>query len=166
MLYIVYKSYRSARRYQRELMEDKEALVESGASTSYSQRDSGTRQPDEKHVYRQYQPWDPYALNAIVGFSELISDESISAGEKKEFFSIINNNSYLLLNLINDILDLSRLESGNMKFIIEKTNLSDCCRNALASVEHRVFPGVQLTYTPSEDPLHIQTDSIRSNNYW
>ena len=100
-------------------------------------------------------------LNAIVGFSELISDESISAGEKKEFFSIINNNSYLLLNLINDILDLSRLESGNMKFIIEKTNLSDCCRNALASVEHRVFPGVQLTYTPSEDPLHIQTDSIR-----
>ena len=48
-----------------------------------------------------------------------------------------------------------------MKFIIEKTNLSDCCRNALASVEHRVFPGVQLTYTPSEDPLHIQTDSIR-----
>ena len=100
-------------------------------------------------------------LNAIVGFSELISDESISAGEKKEFFSIINNNSYLLLNLINDILDLSRLESGNMKFIIEKTSLSDCCRNALASVEHRVFPGVQLTYTPSEDPLHIQTDSIR-----
>lgn len=81
--------------------------------------------------------------------------------EKKEFFSIINNNSYLLLNLINDILDLSRLESGNMKFIIEKTNLSDCCRNALASVEHRVFPAVQLTYTPSEDPLHIQTDSIR-----
>ena len=67
----------------------------------------------------------------------------------------------LFLNLINDILDLSRLESGNMKFIIEKTNLSDCCRNALASVEHRVFPGVQLTYTPSEDPLHIQTDSIR-----
>ena len=100
-------------------------------------------------------------LNAIVGFSELISDESISTGEKKEFFSIINNNSYLLLNLINDILDLSRLESGNMKFIIEKTNLSDCCRNALASVEHRVFPAVQLTYTPSEDPLHIQTDSIR-----
>ena len=48
-----------------------------------------------------------------------------------------------------------------MKFIIEKTNLSDCCRNALASVEHRVFPGVQLTYTPSEDPLHIQTDSVR-----
>lgn len=61
MLYIVYKSYRSARRYQRELMKDKEALVESERPTSYSQRDSGTRQPDEKHVYRQYQPWDPYA---------------------------------------------------------------------------------------------------------
>ena len=161
MLYIVYKSYRSARRYQRELMKDKEALVE-------SERQLRTAKEIAEHANQMKSTFIANIsheirtpLNAIVGFSELISDESISAGEKKEFFSIINNNSYLLLNLINDILDLSRLESGNMKFIIEKTNLSDCCRNALASVEHRVFPGVQLTYTPSEDPLHIQTDSIR-----
>ena len=161
MLYIVYKSYRSARRYQRELMKDKEALVE-------SERQLRTAKEIAEHANQMKSTFIANIsheirtpLNAIVGFSELISDESISAGEKKEFFSIINNNSYLLLNLINDILDLSRLESGNMKFIIEKTSLSDCCRNALASVEHRVFPGVQLTYTPSEDPLHIQTDSIR-----
>lgn len=100
-------------------------------------------------------------LTRLVGFSGNIRWIYFRWQKRKSFFSIINNNSYLLLNLINDILDLSRLESGNMKFIIEKTSLSDCCRNALASVEHRVFPGVQLTYTPSEDPLHIQTDSIR-----
>ncbi|MDD2952716.1 MAG: ATP-binding protein [Parabacteroides sp.] len=161
MLYIVYESYRSARRYQRELMKDKDTLLE-------SERQLRTAKEIAEHANQMKSTFIANIsheirtpLNAIVGFSELISDESIPNGEKKEFVSIINNNSYLLLNLINDILDLSRLESGNMKFIIEKVNLSDCCQNALASVEHRVLPSVRLTYKPSEDPLNVQTDSIR-----
>lgn len=161
MLYFVYRSYRSARRYQLELMRDKETLQKSEQElrlakeiAEHANQMKSTFIANISHEIRT-------PLNAIVGFSELISDESLSSDEKKEFFSIINNNSYLLLNLINDILDLSRLESGSMKFMIEEGNLSDCCRNALASVEHRVLPGVKLTYHPSEDPLIIQTDSIR-----
>lgn len=161
MLYFVYRSYRSARRYQLELMRDKETLLKSGQElrlakeiAEHANQMKSTFIANISHEIRT-------PLNAIVGFSELISDESLSSDEKKEFFSIINNNSYLLLNLINDILDLSRLESGSMKFMIEEGNLSDCCRNALASVEHRVIPGVKLTYHPSEDPLIIKTDSIR-----
>lgn len=161
MLYFVYRSYRSARRYQLELMRDKETLLKSEQElrlakeiAEHANQMKSTFIANISHEIRT-------PLNAIVGFSELISDESLSSDEKKEFFSIINNNSYLLLNLINDILDLSRLESGSMKFMIEEGNLSDCCRNALASVEHRVIPGVKLTYHPSEDPLIIKTDSIR-----
>ena len=49
-------------------------------------------------------------LNAIVGFSGLLEDADEE--ERKEFIRIINNNSDLLLDLVNDVLDLSRLESG------------------------------------------------------
>lgn len=59
-------------------------------------------------------------LNAIVGFSNLLTTEkNISEEEKKEFASIIDNNTRLLLKLVNDVLELSRIESGNMSFHCE-----------------------------------------------
>ena len=161
LLYMLWRIYMHTKRLRNELLQEKDSLIASEKQLRVVTKEAEAANKKKSAFIANISHEIRTPLNAIVGFSELISDESISAGEKKEFFSIINNNSYLLLNLINDILDLSRLESGNMKFIIEKTSLSDCCRNALASVEHRVFPGVQLTYTPSEDPLHIQTDSIR-----
>ena len=161
LLYMLWRIYMHTKRLRNELLQEKDSLTASEKQLRVVTKEAEAANKKKSAFIANISHEIRTPLNAIVGFSELISDESISAGEKKEFFSIINNNSYLLLNLINDILDLSRLESGNMKFIIEKTSLSDCCRNALASVEHRVFPGVQLTYTPSEDPLHIQTDSIR-----
>lgn len=160
MLYIVYKSYRSARRYQRELMEDKEALVE-------SERQLRTAKEIAEHANQMKSTFIANIsheirtpLNAIVGFSELISDESISAGEKKEFFSIINNNSYLLLNLINDILDLSRLESGNMKFIIED-KLIGLLPERFSKCRAPGLSGCSIDLYTFWRPLHIQTDSIR-----
>ena len=161
LLYMLWRIYMHTKRLRNELLQEKDSLIASEKQLRVVTKEAEAANKKKSAFIANISHEIRTPLNAIVGFSELISDESISAGEKKEFFSIINNNSYLLLNLINDILDLSRLESGNMKFIIEKTSLSDCCRNALASVEHRVFPGVQLTYTPSKDPLHIQTDSIR-----
>lgn len=59
-------------------------------------------------------------LNAIVGFSELLVDDSFPEDEKIAFASTINHSSELLMNLINDVLDLSRLESGNFSFTIRE----------------------------------------------
>lgn len=65
-------------------------------------------------------------LNAIVGFSTILaSDEELLADERREFIQTINQNNELLLKLINDILDLSRLESGQMSFIIEKCRVKE-----------------------------------------
>ena len=55
-------------------------------------------------------------LNAIIGFSTLLSDTD-DADEKKEFVKIIDNNNTLLLQLINDILDLSKIEAGTLEFV-------------------------------------------------
>lgn len=61
-------------------------------------------------------------LNAIVGFSNLLaSDEDISLEERSLFIKTINQNCELLLKLINDILDLSRMESGKMSFHLKIT---------------------------------------------
>lgn len=100
-------------------------------------------------------------LNAIVGFSQLIADDEIDQEDRKDFSALINNNSELLLNLINDVLDLSRIEADNMKFNIISTDLSLCCKHAMTSIEHRINEKVKLTYTPSDVPLMLRTDPLR-----
>ena len=62
-------------------------------------------------------------LNAIVGFSNLLVDESCSSEERNEYGEIITKNSNLLLCLINDILDISRLETGKLSFTYKPCEL-------------------------------------------
>ena len=71
-------------------------------------------------------------LNAIVGFSDIlveVDDEE----EKKEYIDLVRKNSDLLLKLINDILDLSRIEAGKYEFIFEDVELYSLCHNAVES---------------------------------
>ena len=64
-------------------------------------------------------------LNAIVGFSNLMnSEEVLEPEEREQFVKLINTNSDLLLKLINDILDLSRMESGKMSFVFDRHDFS------------------------------------------
>ena len=100
-------------------------------------------------------------LNAIVGFAQILESETEEDDERKEYTHIITDNSALLLNLVNDILDLSRLESERYRFTFEEQNLSECCRSALTSVEHRVAPGVQLRFSPEDKNFILRTDKFR-----
>jgi len=161
MLYIVYKSYRSARRYQRELMEDKEALVE-------SERQLRTAKEIAEHANQMKSTFIANIshevrtpLNAIVGFSELLASSEYSEEEKIRFAGEVNHSSELLLNLVNDVLDLSRLESGKIKFSVKPNDLVACCQRALDSIRHRVKPGVRLTFTPSLESYTLNTDALR-----
>ena len=161
MLYIVYKSYRSARRYQRELMKDKEALVE-------SERQLRTAKEIAEHANQMKSTFIANIshevrtpLNAIVGFSELLASSEYSEEEKIRFAGEVNHSSELLLNLVNDVLDLSRLESGKIKFSVKPNDLVACCQRALDSIRHRVKPGVRLTFTPSIESYTLNTDALR-----
>ena len=100
-------------------------------------------------------------MNAIVGFSQLLTTEDYSKEERMLFIETIQNNSDLLLNLINDVLDLSRIESGNMKFILKEVDLTQCVREAVKSVAHRVSPGVSLLLDCSCDSFQLNTDPLR-----
>lgn len=64
-------------------------------------------------------------MNAILGFAEILQDETISTIDQKEYTSIIINNGKYLLNLINDIIDLSKIEAGQMKINLSVLSCKD-----------------------------------------
>ena len=83
-------------------------------------------------------------LNAIVGFSGLLQ-ETDDPKERKEYIQLINTNNELLLNLINDILDLSRIESGEVTLANEYFDLAHYFGNLAASLQQRcVNPEVRF----------------------
>lgn len=103
-------------------------------------------------------------LNAIVGFSNIIAEEEeveLSAEERKEFLGLINSNSELLLKLINDILDLSRIESGKMDFSFKSCNLTDLMKNIYHTHQVLMPTEVKLQIDIPEKPIVIETDALR-----
>ncbi|OCW93764.1 hypothetical protein A9168_09940 [Macellibacteroides sp. HH-ZS] len=100
-------------------------------------------------------------LNAIVGFSNLLtSDDNFSAEEKSIFVTTINEKCEILLTLINDILDLSRIESG-LPFNPEVCNLTLIIEETLASEKTTLSPYVSLKKNLPNEPVFINTDSLR-----
>ena len=102
-------------------------------------------------------------LNAIVGFSDLLSDTSgFTEEEVKLFIETINKNCGLLLALINDILDLSRIESGTMDFQFAGHNLPLLMKNVYDSQRLNMPPGVQLVLKlPENSKKYLVTDNVR-----
>lgn len=102
-------------------------------------------------------------LNSIVGFSDLLKDiECFSAEEVKQFVETINVNCTLLLALMSDILDLSRIESGTMDFQFATYNLKFIMQQVHDSQRLNMPQGVELrTVFPEGEDKFIPTDSVR-----
>ncbi|MEG1585803.1 MAG: ABC transporter substrate binding protein [Bacteroidales bacterium] len=83
-------------------------------------------------------------LNAIVGFCELLTSADCNPEQKEEYGRVIMDNNELLLKLINDILDLSKIESGLMDFTLTQFDLSEFIQNTKLMFEHKVPSGVHL----------------------
>ena len=99
-------------------------------------------------------------LNAIVGFSSLLNateDES----ERQEFVNIIETNNQLLLQLISDILDLSKIEANTMEFNYRNVDLNLLAKEVEKTVESKVKPGVSLRFVPGLPVCHAQTEQNR-----
>ncbi|WP_274972631.1 ATP-binding protein [Bacteroides fluxus] len=102
-------------------------------------------------------------LNAIVGFSDLLQNLDVFTPEEvKQFVETININCTLLLALMNDILDMSRIESGTMDFQFESHDLTSVLQQVYDSQRLSMPQGVELrTGFPEEEGKSILTDSVR-----
>lgn len=104
-------------------------------------------------------------LNAIVGFSQIFADSSMNLDEasKEEFSTLIAGSSDLMTTLINDILDLSNLTSGQYKMKYSQTTVLTMGNAAYTTVKYRTPPGVTMSFDLPEDKKDITlwTDSRR-----
>ena len=102
-------------------------------------------------------------LNAIVGFSGLLANnnDELDANEKAHFNDIINENSQALLKLINDVLDLSRIESGKMELELKPCNITKLCRSVLESVKVTCRKPIEFVFTSNIYDVVFVTDETR-----
>ena len=99
-------------------------------------------------------------LNSIVGFSNMLADTD-DPEQKKKFISIIESNNEMLLQIISDILDISKTEAGTMEFNIRATDFNKLLANIGESIVERVNPGVQLICHLGMEECWIETDPNR-----
>ena len=100
-------------------------------------------------------------LNAIVGFSNLMNtDIELSKEERENFTELINTNSDLLLNLINDILDLSRIESGRMSFSFQQYSLNELISTIYQTFQVLMPENVELRMQIPEKSISSARSSV------
>ena len=101
-------------------------------------------------------------LNAIVGFSNiLIKDPNLTDEEKQEFVEIINLNNDLLLNLINDILEMSRIDSGAVSFVLTDTDVRTVVSVCYQTFSVQVKPSLKFLRDFPEEDVTICVDTMR-----
>lgn len=100
-------------------------------------------------------------LNAIVGFSNVLATEETSAEEREAYSEIIRSNSNMLLRLINDILDLSRLETNMVSFSWEEYDLVQLSQQALLSVNYAKKTTNEFIFKSKHTTFAAYTDALR-----
>lgn len=105
-------------------------------------------------------------LNAICGFSQILCEpqmrEMVTDEEMRNYGQIINSNTELLLTLVNDILDISEMESGKYKVFLEPASPNMICKQAQSTVAYRCPNNIKLYFTTDvSDQMKIMTDSRR-----
>ena len=101
-------------------------------------------------------------LNAIVGFSELLVNTD-DPKDKEEYMAIINRNNELLLQLISDILDLSKIEAGTLEFIYDMVDINEMLRGLEMSYRQKIaeHPGIDISFTSHMDECVVYTEKNR-----
>ena len=103
-------------------------------------------------------------LNALVGFAQLLSlpDGSLTTKEKEEYAEIVSNSGDVLTGLIDDILSLADIESGNYKITLNTLKPASACNFAIRIVEGRIKPEIKLVFENNvPDNLIIKSDILR-----
>lgn len=101
-------------------------------------------------------------LNAIVGFSDMLANEpEFSDEERQEFVDIINTNTKLLLKLVGDVLELSRIESGNLSFIFQRESVRQLLDDVYQTHSLLIQPPLQLLKDFPPEDVQVNVDPMR-----
>lgn len=166
LLALIRTRYLASKRLKKEIQEVKIARNEAEMARNEAEkaRNEAIAANNVKTLFLQNMSHEIRTpLNAIVGFSDVITDSSytLSDNEKKEFVKLIHTNNRLLINLINDILDISRLESGAYELNMEDADANTICSQTIKSVKDRVQAGVELIFVPYPQTIWLHTDVTR-----
>lgn len=99
-------------------------------------------------------------LNAIVGFSDLLVETDV-VEERREYIKIVRENNELLLQLISDILDLSKIEAGTFEFTDGDVDVNMLCEDIVRAMRMKAKEGVELIFDPHLPHCHIMSDRNR-----
>jgi signal transduction histidine kinase len=99
----------------------------------------------------------------LLVFSALISEnhKELSDEDAKEYQEMISKNGELLLTLVGDVLDIAKMESGEMQFNITNTSANFLCATSLESVRNNAKPGVNISFLPHDSDFLFNTDPQR-----
>lgn len=100
-------------------------------------------------------------LNALTGFSAILTEEMIDNETRQQCNDIIQQNSELLMKLINDVIDLSSLEFGKMQFNFKEYDAVKICRNVADTVDKVKQTGAQILFKTDLETLVLDTDEAR-----
>ena len=101
-------------------------------------------------------------LNSVIGFAEILREGGVSKEQEKEYLSAISTSANALLMLINDVLDLSKLEANQMKIVTEFTDFNALCREVMLIFTFRAQEnGNKLVSDVPEDLPELEIDNIR-----
>lgn len=142
------------RRQKRIVTISKETLEESRWNAENATRAKSVFLSNMSHEIRT-------PLNALSGFSSLLTEEGLDEATRRQCTEIIQQNSELLLKLINDVIDLSSLEFGKMQFSIGKHDAVAICKNVTDTVGKVKQTQAELLFDSSLEELYIETDASR-----
>ena len=100
-------------------------------------------------------------LNSLSGFSSLLTEEGLDDETRRQCNEVIQQNSELLLKLINDVIDLSSLEFGKLQFCIARHDAVSICRNVIDTVNKVKQTQAELAFTTELEEIIIETDDSR-----
>jgi signal transduction histidine kinase len=148
------KSEEQLIREKDELIKSEHALRKAKDESEEANRMKSTFVSNMSHEIRT-------PLNAIIGFSSILIDEIKDREDLKEYVKIIHQNSDILLKLVNDILDISRLEANKQEFQFEAYDILPYCSSVVSTMQSTANEGVEVRFQYDKPSLIIVTDIVR-----
>lgn len=153
-LFVSLYFYYHTKKLKDELQESESALRDAKDRAEESSRLKSAFLANMSHEIR-------IPLNAIVGFSDVLASGGSSEDEQQGYVDIIKTNSDLLLRLINDILDVSRLEADRVTFTFEECDVVPLCQRVLASVSQARKSENEFIFECDRESMDMRTDTQR-----